>query len=194
MNIVSNLMQLRILCWLLMMNPFDFFFSHLVFGRCGRIRKIDHCKTDENHPWNWLFTRRMRTISTSCLQQHNTKFNGNNTRHGTITNRFCWHQQNGKKNANKRTHALIYLYEVTNTQLAMPKTRTWRHTDMNEKIIIIIKLDQIILINTGNCTTIFYICVSSWRRCSNTWASFTDEDSVGRSWSTEMLCTVNTHI
>lgn len=67
------------------------FDNNFVFSfRCWWVRKIHNCEADENYPRNGIFTRRMWTISTGRVQQHNTKFNGNNTSDGSTSNWFCW--------------------------------------------------------------------------------------------------------
>lgn len=56
-----------------------------------------------------------------------------------------------------------------------------------------IRLNGVDFVSIGNCTTIFHICIGSWGRCFNTWTSFIDEDSMGWSRRSKMLCKVNYH-
>lgn len=169
------------------------YFALLLFDRCGRIGKIDHCQTDENHPWNRLFTRRMRTISTCRLQQYHTKFNGNHTCHGPTTNRFCRHQQNGKlKNFPHRKWFFNWAFCVFFSSFFWHRYINIFSTPsiIKNKIYTHFNAPHIFQICVGDCTTIFHICISGWRRRFNTWTCSIDENTLGWSRRTEMLCTV----
>lgn len=54
--------------------------------------QIDHCQTNEDYPRNRIFARGMWTVPTSCLQQHDTEFDGNYPGNRSTSNRICWSQ------------------------------------------------------------------------------------------------------